>query len=256
MKKSLLVAAVAALCSLSWIASATPASAQSEVLAEMYGRGVHCYYAGRYNEANEYLSMAINNGSKDPRAYYFRGLVANATGRQYETENDWRQGAQLEAATGNSAIIGRSLARFQGPERLKLEEIRQKARLEALAIAAARSQQRYGELGSQAPSTSPRVAVPMQNRNAIAPPPIPDAADNNPFADDANTTSGAPKLESDDAFAETMKAEPEATTPSGGVDTGVGGADAGGPADPFGGGSDTADPFGGDSADPFGGDPF
>ena len=230
----------------------SPAQAQNPVLAEMFGRGVHAYYAGRYNEAYQYLSMAINNGSKDPRAYYFRGLVTNAQGRQYEAESDWRQGAELEAKSGTAAAVGRSLARFQGPERLKLEEFRQKARLEALSEQMMRSQQRYGELGVD-PNAGAGTANRAAPRNPIQPPPAAPPADDNPFADDM----GDPTLEADDAFADPSKADPLAEM---GTDAAADGASAGG-ADPFGGSSPDAgaDPFGGATtpdagADPFGGD--
>ncbi|TWU40760.1 hypothetical protein [Novipirellula artificiosorum] len=252
MKKSLLIAASVAVCSLSLTLAATSTSAQSAVLAEMYGRGVHAYYAGRYQDANEYLSMAINNGSKDPRAYYFRGLVANAEGRQYEADNDWRQGAQLEVATGTSAEVGRSLARFQGPDRLKLEQFRQKARLEALALAAARSQQRYGEIDAASAAATPQVAPKTAPPKAITPPPIPSEIEN-PFADDSDTASGDAKLESNDAFADAMEAEPDAGAPvASGDASAASGSDTGAAADdPF--NTDSADPFAGGGDDPFGG---
>jgi len=225
------------------------AGPQTEVLAEMYGRGVHAYYAGRYQDANEFLSMAIDNGLKDPRAYYFRGIVAIANGDSDAAEADWQQGAQIEAATGNAAAIGRALSRFQGPERMKLEEIRQKARLEALARANARSQQRYGEIES----AGRPAGVPSRPSNAIQPPQMP-AEDDNPFLnDDLDVVSGEPKLESDDAFADAGKGDPAAAPPAtDNAPADSGAADAG--ADPFGGGG--ADPFGGGGDDPFGGDPF
>ncbi|TWU45034.1 hypothetical protein Q31b_02050 [Novipirellula aureliae] len=269
MKKLFLVMASIATCSV-WLAggaASSPAqsvvmqsaSPQSEVLAEMYGQGVHAYYAGRYQDADEFLSMAINNGLKDPRAFYFRGIVAVANGNSSSAEADWVQGAQIEAATGNALAIGRALSRFQGPERMKLEEIRQKARLQALAVAHARSQQRYGEIESagRAPGSTTRPD------NAIQPPQMP-AEDDNPFLnDDLDVVSGEPKLESDDAFADAAKGDPAATNPiadnaptdSGAADGGADPFGGGGAADPFGGGG-AADPFGGGGADPFGGDPF
>ncbi len=125
---------------------------QSEVLAEMYGRGVHAYYACDKLAATRYLSMAIDNGSEDPRAYYFRGMVAYTSGHVYEAEADWQRGAELEASGRANPTIGRSLARFQGSGRIKLEEIRQNARLQALASSNARSQQRYDEIQAAEPN--------------------------------------------------------------------------------------------------------
>ncbi len=246
MKKSILTAAFVAACPIVGIFISQPANAQNAILAEMYGRGVHAYYGGRYEDANQFLSMSINNGSKDPRAYYFRGLVANAQGRSYEAEADWRQGAELEARVGGTAAIGRSLSRFQGPDRLKLEELRQKARLEVVAKATARSEQRYGEINGGA--VEPLSASP---RKPIAPPPIPPANDN-PFADEIDNASGTAKVESDDAFAGAMDAGGAAPAAGAAADAAPA-ADAGGLFDA--GPAAADDPFapgaGGAADDPF-----
>lgn len=249
LSRATILRAVAAITFTAWFATHHQAVAQNAVLAEMYGRGVHAYYGGNHNDAYNLLSMAINNGSKDPRAYYFRGIVADAQGRSYEAEADWQRGAELEAAGGANPLVGRSLARYQGRNRLKLEQIRQKARLQALAMAAARSQARYGEINSMQPpmpamaQPSPGVAPPR----AVTPPPAPDMG--NPFGDDqAGVVAGEPTVQSDDAFEGAM--EP-AASPA---------AAAGAPADasdPFatpsdGGSAPADDPFATPPAD----DPF
>lgn len=270
MKKSVLTA-LAILVSLGVLIHRSNA-ADSPVLAEMYGRGVHAYYAGDRTNANRYLSMAIDNGSKDPRAYYFRGMVAHSMGQPDQATSDWEQGAELEASGKANPLIGRSLARFQGLARIKLEEIRQNARLKALASGAARSQQRYDEIQAAepgvlrtAPTSPPAAAAPPA---AVAPPPAPE----NPFAED-----GTPKVTADDALEGAMTdpfaddPAPDGAAPAAGADSnpfGGGGADpdpfgGGGDSDPFGGGGDS-DPFGGGGDaggamdDPFGGgaDPF
>ena len=246
-----------ALATLAGIASQT-ASAQNAILAEMYGRGVHAYYSGNNNEANQFLTMAINNGIKDPRAYYFRGIVAHAAGRPYEAEADWQRGAELEAGGSANTMIGRSLARFQGSGRIKLEGIRQQARLQALANAAARSRARYGEIeaaGGMAPRAS---AAGKPSAPAVTAPPLPDSE--NPFADD-NMAEGDASVSNDDALADAMK-DPLAGDP--------GAAPSAAPADataspfgeapaadasPFGDApADDSNPFGDDGADsnPFG----
>ena len=234
------------------------APAQDAVLAEIYGRGVHAYFAGRYSDATQYLSAAIANGIQDPRAYYFRGIVARSEGRTYDAEADWRRGAELEASGRMSPAIGRSLSRFQGAGRIELERIRQRARLDALANARARSEQRYGELGVNPPGTTPPAAAPTAPAPAITPPPIPPDTEN-PFADDL--AEGQPNVAADDALEGAMddpfgdEAAPAAPAPAGQDPFG---GDAGG-ADPFGGDAGGADPFGGGGADPFGAagdDPF
>ncbi|QDT13762.1 hypothetical protein [Planctomycetes bacterium K23_9] len=257
---------IALVCASTTIAPQT-ASSQDAVLAEIYGRGVHSFYAGRYDEARQLFSSAINAGSKDPRAYYFRGIVSTMTGSSYEAESDWQQGAQLEASGKTTVAIGRSLSRFQGSGRLKLEQIRQAARLQALMSAASRSNVRMNEIRSTRPGV---VAAP--GTASVTPPPTPPAAEN-PFKDDApNMAMGDAKIVADDALKGTLDPLPD----DGMADVGAGveaagdgvfgGASDAPAADPFGGAggvAPAADPFGGGGdamADPFGGgggaDPF
>ena len=240
-------------------------AADNPVLAEMYGRGVHAYYAGDTINAERYLTMAIHNGIKDPRAYYFRGMVAYCMGNIDQAKGDWQQGAQMEAEGNVNPLIGRSLARFQGMARIELEEIRQTARLQAVATGAARSEQRYDELRAAEPSGL--GAAPIAPPPAAAAPPAaatPAPAPENPFAE-----GGTPEVTADDALDGAMSdpfaddPAPAGGAPAGGDDSnpfGGGGADT----DPFGGGGAESDPFGGGGdaggamEDPFGGggDPF
>ncbi|MGB7347948.1 MAG: hypothetical protein WBD20_27230 [Pirellulaceae bacterium] len=242
------------------------ASAQDAILSELYGHGVHAYYAGRYDEAYQLFSSAINNGTKDPRAYYFRGIVSIQRGSSYEAESDWQQGAKLEASGKSVASIGSSLSRFQGSGRLQLEQIRQSARLQALMSAATRSDVRVNEIrDSQPRASAPRATA------GVTPPPTPPAAEN-PFKDDAPAmATGDARVVADDALEGTLDPLPDAGMADAGGDApaadggGVFGGAADAPAaggDPFGGASEApaGDPFGGggDMADPFGGagDPF
>lgn len=256
-------------------------SAQDSVLNEIYGHGVHAYFAGNHSDATQFLSAAIDGGLKDPRAYYFRGIVAYSQGRPYEAESDWQMGAEMEASMSGASSVGRSLSRFQGSGRLKLEQIRQKARLAALTSKAARSNARMSEIGAasgSAPAATPPAAIPPAASGAVTPPPAapPAAVADDPFANDSATmAAGEPKIESDDALEGTL-GNPFADDPAGmtgGADPGAGASDpfatGGGAAppadDPFGtpGGAPADDPFaptggGGGAAadDPFAGDPF
>lgn len=261
---------LAAVATIGALSGSLESSAQDPtILAEVYGRGVHAYYSGQYSEAYSQLSSAISGGSQDPRAYYFRGIVSYRQGRTYEAEGDWMQGAQLEATGRGGSGIGRSLSRFQGSGRLKLEEFRQKARLEALANAASRSNTRLKQLGVQPGAAAPPVAMPMTPAPANPAAPAPVGSD--PFAgDDAAMAGGQPKVESSNAL-EGLDDNPFADDPpAGGADAAppaeMGGGDAGNPfgdaggagtaepGDPFGTTPDAGDPFGGsaDETDPFG----
>src|SRR5437588_191322 len=94
-----------------WALSASALPAQDAFLEEVYGRGVHAYFAGRYREAYDSLTTAISAGSTDPRAYYFRGLVYANLGRPEDAAEDFTIGARLEAAGGGTIYpVGQSLA--------------------------------------------------------------------------------------------------------------------------------------------------
>jgi len=235
---------------------ARPAMAQSSVWAELYGQGVHAYFAHDYFRAHELLTQAIDGGMNDPRAYYFRGLALGATGRIEDAEDDFRAGAALEARSTMGPLVARALTRVQGTTRLQIEQVRTKGRLDAAAEMGAAAEQRYsaqqqaeGAVLSAPPK--PRPPVPMPGRPVVPPA----AAEPTPFENDAMAT-GQPRVETADVLEDAMvdpfadDAAPAATP----------GAPAVGAPDPFGGGPPVVDdPFGappaGD-ADPFGADPF
>jgi hypothetical protein len=239
------------------------AQAQYSALAEFYGRGVHAYYSGDYVTAYDYLSKAIDGGIKDPRAYYFRGLTASASGREYEAEGDYRAGAELEAPGAFGPAISQSLTRVQGSCRMAIEQARQQARLDYQASAVARSRARYGDIDAAGddvlrdrpapqqpiapPGTRPApppvptpAANPFENDGAAGQPKVdsrdlPEAAVTDPFADDAAPAmpDGAPPAAGDDPFGAPAPAAGD--DPFGAPAPGMG-------ADPFGGGAGN-DPF-------------
>src|SRR5207247_7172033 len=69
---------------------------QDDTLSQMYGSGVHAYFAGDTTESHEYLTRTIEAGTSDPRAYYFRGLANLQLGRPDEADADFTKGAELE----------------------------------------------------------------------------------------------------------------------------------------------------------------
>ncbi len=106
--------------------------AQDPAIAELYGRGVHAYYQRDYETAYRYLDALVQRGTKDPRAYYFRGLVLYATNRQQEAQEDFRKGAELEAEdVDNYYNVSRALERVQGSVRVLIEKFRHEAKLAA-----------------------------------------------------------------------------------------------------------------------------
>jgi len=118
--------------------------AQDAVLQQKYGRGVHAYFAGDAVAAYEQLTSAIQGGSKDPRAYYFRGLAYLKLGRPQEAAVDFQKGAELESSDVNKFYnVAKSLERVQGAPRVTLEHYRIEARMAALEYAERLRKARY-----------------------------------------------------------------------------------------------------------------
>ncbi|MGD0516201.1 MAG: hypothetical protein ABSA26_01580 [Thermoguttaceae bacterium] len=113
---------------------ASSSQAQETVLLQLYDKGVHEYFSGDYSKAFERLTAAIGAGSRDPRAFYFRGLAYLKLGRAPEAEMDFRKAAELESRDINKYYnVGRALERVQGTERKLLESYRVQARMAAYA---------------------------------------------------------------------------------------------------------------------------
>lgn len=108
---------------------AVPAATGVASLKQAYGVGVHAYFDGRYEQACENLTQAIEAGSQDPRALYFRGLAERKLGRLDEAEADFSAAAMKEAKAVGDWDVSRSLERVQGGDRLAIERHRFRARL-------------------------------------------------------------------------------------------------------------------------------
>lgn len=105
---------------------------QFDALNELYGNGVHAYNGGNYTEAYKEFTRAIDNGSTDPRVFYYRGLSYLRLGRPQEARSDFAEGAKLEMADSDRFYnVSKSLERVQGRSRAVLERFRAAARLAA-----------------------------------------------------------------------------------------------------------------------------
>ncbi len=173
------------------------AAAQEAVLGQEYGSGVHAYFAGEYAKAYEQLTAAIEGGSKDPRAFYFRGLAYLNLGRPTEAAVDFRKGAELESKDVNKFYdVGKSLERVQGSARLELENYRVAARMAAYEQAERLRKARYEALQRE----ESRVVREQsqggpEEGKGIEPPPEP-GEDANPFESPAEKAK--PKAEAGD----------------------------------------------------------
>jgi tetratricopeptide (TPR) repeat protein len=130
-----------------------PAFGQIEVLNELYGSGVHAYNAGSFREAYDDLSLAIRNGSRDPRVFYYRGLTYLRLGRPQEAQRDFKQGASLEMADSDRFYpVSKSLERIQGQPRVQIERYRSSARLVAYQTRERRRYERYERIRKNEPN--------------------------------------------------------------------------------------------------------
>ena len=129
------------------LTASTLQAQQDELLADLYGRGVHAYFEGEFDTAHKLLSDAIEQKTQDPRCYYFRGATYTRLGRLDQATKDFQVGARLEAQdTQNTYPVNRSLQRLQGKVRITLETHRQQARLELRKYEERRQRVRYETL--------------------------------------------------------------------------------------------------------------
>lgn len=215
------------------VAVAAAASTSSAMDASTgLGAGMHAFHGGNYGESFEWLSGVIAAGSKDPRAYYFRGLAARRCGREYEAEADFLEGARLEASGEGSRNIGRALERVQGADRLLLERYRAKARTVSTSRDLEAAGRRYSTTAPEPDESIFRRRRPEVEGDDIAKPAAPKReAAGEPVADDAFAEEPAEAEPPMKAEAE----EPAAEAPAAGGDK----------ADPFG-----DDPFGAGAGEP------
>jgi hypothetical protein len=249
MSRSLLVSAalaVVAVCGSGVVPGGSGTSvavAQESVLTELYGEGVHAYYARDIVRAYDLLTRAIDGGLNDPRAYYFRGLAAMDSGRSAEAEEDFSAGAAIEARNGAGGSVGRALTRVQGSARMMIEKARIEGRLSAQSEMAADAQRRYSgqpaveaEVLRAPPIPRPRPAMP-----GVEPLPVPAAGAPSPF--DNDSAAGEPTVQSKDALEDTM-VDPFADDGAPAAAPADGDAPAADPASPFGDAAPaTDDPF-------------
>ncbi|HVW36298.1 MAG TPA: hypothetical protein VHB99_03295 [Pirellulales bacterium] len=114
------------------LALSLPAFGQFDALDELYGNGVHAYNGANYVEAYNEFTRAIENGSEDPRVYYYRGLSFLKLGRPQEAQHDFADGAKREMADSDRFYnVSKALERVQGRPRAMLERYRAAARLAA-----------------------------------------------------------------------------------------------------------------------------
>ena len=200
MSRGLVVLIAALVCQL---AAAT--QAQEAVLLQLYDKGVHEYFSGDYTKAFNQLSAAIAAGSRDPRAYYYRGLAYLKFGRTAEAEADFNKGAELESRDVNRYYnVGKGLERIQGADRQLLETYRVKARIAAYKESERVRKARYEAIRREEArvlqqQAAEGAAAEAGGSNDAVPAPQPETAETKaatPAAEEvgAHQTPGAPRL--------------------------------------------------------------
>ncbi len=182
------------------------ASAQS-ASSELYGEGVHRFFAHDYAGADQLLTEAIDGGSQDPRAYYFRGLTKEMLGGGGEA--DFEAGARLESTGRSGPMISYSLARVQGAVRAKIEKARRVARIQAAQQRALQQQAVPPvELPPAQGAADPFSGDGVRSGDTQAAPVKPEKNDANtdPFGDEK-------KAEGADPFGGNAKPAPDANDP-------------------------------------------
>jgi hypothetical protein len=133
-----------------------------DAAADLYGRGVHAYFAGRVGDAESLLSRALVLNDQDPRLYYFRALSRLRLGRGDEARRDMAAGAAREAGRANRYAVGAALQRVQGSHRLLLEQYRRDARSKAATVGAEVARQRTEQMTARdAGAFREKVVIPL-----------------------------------------------------------------------------------------------
>lgn len=186
--------------------AAGQASAQLDVLNELYGSGVHAFNSGAYREAYDDLSMAIRNGSKDPRVYYYRGLAYLRLGRPQEARLDFQKGAALEMGDIDHFYpVSKSLERVQGQARAQIERYRSNARLVAFQARERGRFERYQRIRKN----EPNVLMAPEEATEIPTPPKPAEAEEPAEAKPADEAP-EPEMKEDEPAEEMPAEKPEA----------------------------------------------
>ncbi len=189
--------------------------ADEAVLDQLYGNGVHYYFGSDYSRAYDSLSAAIRGGSKDPRAYYFRGLAEMRLGREPDATADFTKGAELESADANGRyFVGQSLERIQGPTRAALEQYRENARAVALERSVHNQQSVFVDRQGAESQVLRRSVPPVE----MTPAPPPDQAVAKPAAPPAKARPQPPVVANEKAAVEKpadAAADPFAPAPAG-----------------------------------------
>ncbi len=104
----------------SWVAAAEPSP------EDLLNGAMTTWRSGDAVSARDQLTAIINGGYRDPRVFYYRGLLIEQLGGQ--GNDDFKRAADLEAALSAGTRVNRALEKIQGPQRARIERFRLEAR--------------------------------------------------------------------------------------------------------------------------------
>jgi tetratricopeptide (TPR) repeat protein len=109
-----------------WLSLQRPKSIYPGAAEKHYSAGLHSYAMGKFEEAAEQFTRAIQLDATCPTYYYFRSLAYFSVGDTSRAIYDAEKGARVESHLTESARmdVSRSLIRVQGQQRLWLEGYR------------------------------------------------------------------------------------------------------------------------------------
>lgn len=174
-------------------------------LDEIYGRAVHSYFRGDLEKSRELLEEVIGAGSVDPRVFYFRGLATACCGDIESALPDFERAAELEIEGKKVVNVGKALERIQGPNRVEIEKIRSRARLNSRSRVLEMQRSRYDSMQRQGGTVDGGLLVPPK---AGIPSPL---TPNDPF--NTGMTKGQPQTVETPAEQSVVPAQPTEATP-------------------------------------------
>lgn len=211
------------------LALSSGAQAQEGAYTELYGYGVHRYFAGDYQEAQRVLNDVVNSGTEDPRPLYFRGLTQHQLGMTDVAKADFEAAARLEASGKRAVNVSFALQRIQGPVRQEIEMLRLNARIAQRADDLAKRKNRV----PSAPAAG--LVAPVEPNTGAMPPSL---SPDTPVAPAADAPAAAPAADATNPFGDDPVQPATPTAPP--ADNPFGGA----PAEPAPAAAPAADPFG------------
>ena len=116
-----------------------------------YGKGVHAFFDGDYQQAIVVFRDIEELGVKDPRAYFFYALSHYRLEENDKAESLFKKAAEFEISERRfrDYNVSDAIKRIQGKERIMIEDYRQKARNDWNAAEKRRSEVKYGESKTQ-----------------------------------------------------------------------------------------------------------